>query len=468
RLVLRLSFVLVVARTLGTAGMGAYTLIYTLVELLMVATGAGYADFLTREAAKDARAGWGLAFQLVWLRVGLAVPIAVVGTVALPLLHYPRPVLIGAAWMAITIIPRSLSEAVQGVLRGLNHYITYFIIELVLGGSLVAGAAVLIRGHASLELVIKVEVLAALAAGLTGLALTMKFRTRELIRMKGMLLLRKSAVFNVYGLFANVYDRFDVVLLSKLAGNYATGIYSIPYRAVGTAQIIGYGILYSLLPTLSRNVSNQVEQKRLAKATGFLLSIGYFIVLSTMIFAGPAVNLILGPQYSESANVLKVLVWAVNIRYMNFSLNTVLLAAGQERVFVRTTLVCLGVNLIGNLVLIPRFGWLAAAVMTIVTEMLLLAQNVYWIRVTVGKIVWPWEGIRTSLAFVVFFALILFGNHLRAHLLVGTVCLASYAAYLYRRGVITEFVDVWASRKSFQPSFADGSKLDVTVVRDAL
>ena len=41
-------------------------------------------------------------------------------------------------------------------------------------------------------------------------------------------------VRNVYGFMGTLYDRFDVVLLSKLAGDYATGIYSVAYRALGS------------------------------------------------------------------------------------------------------------------------------------------------------------------------------------------------------------------------------------------
>jgi O-antigen/teichoic acid export membrane protein len=368
----------------------------------------------------------------------------------LSLLHYPHFVLIGTAWMALTIVPRSLSEAVQGVLRGIHQYWRYLIIEFVLGGTLLAGAAALVVKHGGLEMAITVEVLASVAAGLAGLVIALKLRTKERIRVSASRLFNKSLVFNAYGLIANLYDRFDVVLLSKLAGNYATGIYSVAYRAVGMMQIVGYGVLYSLLPTLSRGVLPEVERKRLAGAMGLLMSIGYFIVLATMVFAGPAVQLILGPQYSESEKVLKILIWAVVIRYLNYALNTGLLAGGNERVFVRTSFICFALNLIGNLLLIPRFGWRAAAAMTIMTELALLLQNVYWIRRIGGEVVRPWAGGRTSLAFSLLLATGLIGAHLRIPNLSGAACLILYVAYLYRSGIIKEFAAVWSSEGSVQ------------------
>lgn len=70
RYLLRLVFVLVVARALGAKGVGVYALVYAMFEFLMVASGAGYPDYLTREAAKDAQAGWGLDGLLFVLFVG--------------------------------------------------------------------------------------------------------------------------------------------------------------------------------------------------------------------------------------------------------------------------------------------------------------------------------------------------------------------------------------------------------------
>jgi len=461
---LRLVFVLVVARALGPETLGVYTLIYAVVELLAVASGTGYADYLTREAAKDPRVGWGLAFQLVALRIAIAVPVALVEIGILSLMSYPRTVLTGTAWMVLAIVPRSLSEAVQGVLRGMHRYISCLVIEIVFGGSLVAGAVVLLLRHGQLGTVITIEVIAAIAAGLGGLAFTLKYRTKSLIWLSGSQLLKKSVVFNAYGLIANLYDRFDVVLLSKLAGDYATGVYSVAYRALSMTQVVGFAVLNSLLPTLSRDARVQVEQRRLGRAAGLLLSVAFFLLLATVVFAGPAVALILGPRYAESATALKFLIWAVIFRYLNYALNTGLLAAGRERVFVRTMLTCLAVNLIGNLLLIPRFGWRGAAAMTIVTELALLIQTIYWVRRIMGNVAIPWAGARTSLAFGVLLAVALAGSRLGAPLLVGTGCLVFYAAYLYRSGLITEFAAVWGPKGPIQREILDERQLGASSI----
>lgn len=445
---LRLVFVLIVARTLGPDRFGVYALLFAMVEFLAVASGSGYADYLTREAARDARVGWGLAFQLILLRIAIAILGAAIVIGILALLRYAHPVLAGTAWMALTLAPRSLTEAVQGVLRGIRQYAGYLVIEVILGGSLVVGAGFMLLRHGSLRMAIASEVAASVAAGLGALALALKYETREAIWLKGSHLVKRSVIFNVYRCIGTLYDRFDVVLLSKLSGDYATGIYSVAYRALGMTQILAYGVLYSLLPVLSGNAGGVEERRRLEGAMAFLLSAAFAVVLATMVLAGPAVRLLLGERYSESVSALKILIWAVMLRYMNCALNIALLAAGREKVFVATSLVCLAVNSIGNLLFIPIYTWRAAAVMTIATELVLLMQNLYWVRRAVGKIPLPRRMARSSMVFAVLLGVALTGRYLRLPLEVGTMCLVIFAAYLYGSGMLTEFAAVWGAEGS--------------------
>jgi O-antigen/teichoic acid export membrane protein len=441
----RLVFVIVVARALGPEKFGVYALLFAVTEFLASASGTGYTDYLTRETAREERLGWGLAAQLVLLRIAIAIPVAAMEVGILSLMHYPRVILADTVWMALTLIPRSLSEAVQGVLRGIRQYQGYLAIELFFGGSLVAGAVLLFLRHGEVGLAIAAEIFAACAASLAAVMLAVKFKTSERFWLSGSHLLKKSAVFNAYSFVGSLYDRFDVVLLSKLAGDYSTGIYSVAYRALNMTQIVGYGVLYSLLPQLSRDAGSNVERRRLEKAMRMLLSTAFVVVLVTIVFAGPMVLIVLGPRYAEAASVLRILIWAVILRYLNCALNIALLAMGRERVFVMTSLICLGVNLIGNLALIPLYGWRAAATLTIVTELVLFAQNLYWTGRAPNAVGLTWGMARTSLAFVVFLVATLAAGYCGWQLAVGSASLIAFVAHLYRSGVVSEFRTVWGT-----------------------
>lgn len=435
---------LAAARVLGPERFGVYTLLLAMVEMLAVASGTGYVDYLTREAARDERLGWGLGAQLIRLRLAYLLPFMGIGLGILWLLGYPQMVLLGTAGMALTLLPRSLSEAVQGVLRGIGRYVEFLIVELVLGLTLAMGAVLLMVRGGGLRNVIAVEIAAAVIGAVAGLGFAMKFRTKQRLRLKTRQLIKTSVIFNIYCFVGNLYDRLDVVLLSKLAGDYATGIYGAAYRAIGVVQLLPYGVLYSLLPGLSREASTHAGQsEKLEKAMGLLLSAAFVIVLATMVFADALVPRLLGAGFAESAAALKILIWAVILRYVNYALNMKLLSNGHEKVFVATSAVCLGVNVIGNLVFIPMFSWRAAAVLTIVTELALLSQNVYWLHRAGGAVPRPLGWARMSCAFVAVLFVILAGGRSVSPLLVGTACLAAFLGYLYRTGAMTEFASIW-------------------------
>jgi O-antigen/teichoic acid export membrane protein len=441
----RLLFVLVVARQLGPQQFGVYALLIATVEMLAVASGSGYADYLTREAAKDVRLGWGLGLQLIWLRLLCVIPLAAAGLGILWILGYSRIVLVAVAWLSLSLGPRSVSESVQGVLRGIGRCGAYLTVEFAFDLGLIGGVVFIMARGGGLRAVIAAEILAATAAAGASVFFVLMFRTGELIRLNRKQLFEKSVIFNIYAFVGNLYDRLDVVLLSRLAGDYATGIYSAAYRPLGTIQLVPYGVLYSLLPALSRNAGGADERRRLEQAMGFLLSAAFLVVLATMIFASPALTLILGVSYGDSAVALKILIWAVILRYVNYALNVRLLAGGHERVFVVTSLVCLGVNVIGNLALIPKYSWRAAAAITIVTEIALLMQNVYWLRRTVGAIPIPSGWLRTSFVFAVLMIASLAGARFFPPLLTGSVCVLLFVGYLYRTGMIDEFTGAWGA-----------------------
>lgn len=441
--VLRMLFVIVSARVLGPETFGVYALLFATVEMVAVASGSGYVDYLTREAARDERLGWGIGAQLAPVRAGLGVTFAALGLGLLWLLGYPHAVIAAAAYFALTLIPRSLTETVQGVLRGTHRYFGFLAIELAFGLGLVAGAARLLLYGGGLRSVIIAELVASAAAFVLAFSLGLKFRTRQRTSLPIRDLVKVSAIFNIYAFLGNLYDRLDVVLLSRLAGNYATGIYSAAYRPLGTVQLLPYGVLYSLLPALSRGECNLEERTRLEKAMGLLLCAAFLLVLGTMAFAYPFIHFIYGTRFAESAAALRLLIWAVMFRYVDYSLNLLLLAARKERMFVITSLVCLGVNLIGNLVFIPLFSWRAAAVLTTFTELVLLIQNIYWLLKIFGAIPQPFGWMRNSVVFLLLLGTAMVGAKFGFPLLLGSASILAFLGYLFWSGMMGEFRAVW-------------------------
>jgi O-antigen/teichoic acid export membrane protein len=443
RLGLRLIFMLAAARVLGPGRFGVYVLVLAVLEMVAVAGGSGFIDYLTRETAKDEGLGWRAAMQLTLLRTVYAVPLGAAALGALWLLGYSPAVLGAGAVMFATLIPRAASECVQGVLRGVCRFGSFLAIDVTVGLMLVLGGCWLLVRGGGLGFVMGTELAAAAAAGLLALVLMAVHGNTQRERLAWRGLVRKTLVFNFYPFVTTGYDRIDVVMLSKLAGDVATGIYGMAYRILSALRLIPYGILFSILPSLTRDTWGPAEKERLERAMGLLLSIGYASVLCTVAFAGPAFGLLLGPRYAGSVVALEILAWTLIPANLNFALNTGLLAVGYERAFAYTSSCCLVLNLCANTVLIPLFSWKGAAAATILTDLSSLLLNVYWLRKATGLVPVPVNSLRTSLTFLGLLAALLVGGRFAPSSLVGTFCLLMFFTYLFRTGALRQFVETW-------------------------
>jgi O-antigen/teichoic acid export membrane protein len=443
RRLLRFIFGLVVARALGAENFGVYAVLFAVTEMLSWASGTGFSEYLAREAAKDPAEGWAIAPQMILLRLFYSVPLVLAGIGILRVLEYPRFVLIAAVWFCLTLVPRAMTEVVQGVFRGLMRYGRFCSIEIAQGVPLLVGGGLLLINGGGLKVVIATEVVTAAIACVVASVAAVPFWTKRLRWDEWPTFVKHTLPFNLYPLASVLYDKVDAVMISKLAGDYATGIYGVAYAALGALQLLPYGILVSILPVLSRGTWGASQKQRLERAMGLLFNVGLLAVLGTMVFAGSIVHCLLGPGYSESAVAIQILMWAIIPRYINFALGIGLLAMGRERVFITTSIICLVVNTICNLLLIPRFSWRAAAVVTIFTELILLAQNLWWIRRTVNAIPLPRGIARSSLLFLALLILALIAKNLVTPIVTGSLCLVIVVAYVHYTGMINQLKAAW-------------------------
>ena len=114
-----------------------------------------------------------------------------------------------------------------------------------------------------------------------------------------------------------MYDRVDVILLSKLASNTAVGIYGLPYKLYASLQILPFGIFGTILPRLSRSDWKVDTQQMMSRVLNLLFNVSLLIVLVVILFGAPAIQLALGDAYEGSAIALKILI--LGLRFQCFS-----------------------------------------------------------------------------------------------------------------------------------------------------
>jgi O-antigen/teichoic acid export membrane protein len=176
--------------------------------------------------------------------------------------------------------------------------------------------------------------------------------------------------------------RFDTVLLNISQGDDATGTYNAAYTLVFSVVVISNVINTSLYPTLTRQATNAPETLPAiyGRALKGLLILSLPLAVGGWALAGQIIERLYGDQYAGSVWVLQVVIWAVPLMFVSEFLGYVVLIGRRERSVARAVGISSLANVAGNLALIPLFGIVAAATMTVVTEAVLVAQYSWLLR----------------------------------------------------------------------------------------
>lgn len=210
---------------------------------------------------------------------------------------------------------------------------------------------------------------------LTGLVLLVFYfyRQRELIfKFDSSLLLsmlKKSGWLILSGFAAAIYLKIDQVMLGDLIGNHAVGIYAAASRLSEIWYFLPQAIVASFFPSLLKlKQANQHDYwQKLQRLCDSLLLLALAIVLPVILLATPVIALLYGDAFSASALVLKIHIFAGLFVFMRSLFSKWLIAED----LLKFSLISHGagalVNVGLNLVLIPQYQEVGAALATVVS-----------------------------------------------------------------------------------------------------
>ena len=153
--------------------------------------------------------------------------------------------------------------------------------------------------------------------------------------------------------------------------------------------MIPASFVIALFPLLSRYAQDDRRQLARLSETGLkvLLILAFPIAVGTTLLAEPIIVVLAGPGYlPESARALQVLIWYLPISFVNGLLQYVLIAVDRQRTLSVAFAVGVVFNVAANLLLIPTYGYLAAAVVTVASEVVLLAPFLWVALREVGSL----------------------------------------------------------------------------------
>jgi O-antigen/teichoic acid export membrane protein len=174
---------------------------------------------------------------------------------------------------------------------------------------------------------------------------------------------------------ATIFFQIDVIILEATWGAATVAQYSVAYRWILTIMIIPSYFTQALLPVMSRQYTENPEALRKTYAFGIKLMFALAVPAAAFFtfFAVPLVTLMGSAQYlPDGAIALQLMIWSIPIGWLNSLTQYALIAVDLQRRITWAFVVAVTFNIVSNSILIPRFGYPAAAVTTILSELVLL------------------------------------------------------------------------------------------------
>jgi O-antigen/teichoic acid export membrane protein len=199
-------------------------------------------------------------------------------------------------------------------------------------------------------------------------------------------MLRRAVPFGLLMAGFALYYRVDMVMLEWLAAPGELGRYAAAYRFLDAVIAVAASLGGPLFPRLSSvAVTAPGEARRLLEA-GWrpLLALGLPLTIGTLAVADDLVALLFGPEFAGAGRLLRLLILGTLPLFWVNVASHALIAADRVWALVAVYALSVLVNVVGNVVLVPRWGAAGAALATVACEWLNLALVVRLLRDAFG------------------------------------------------------------------------------------
>jgi O-antigen/teichoic acid export membrane protein len=183
-----------------------------------------------------------------------------------------------------------------------------------------------------------------------------------------------------------VYFRADTIVLSLVRPAGEVGIYGSAYKVLEILIQFPYLFLGLLLPILTESylINKELFNKILQKSFDFLAIVSVPIVFGCWVLAEKIMEFVAGSEFTIAGQPLRILIVAMMMIYFGALLGYAIVAAGQQKKMIGFYLFDAVFSLVTYLLLIPPFGYMAAAALTVMTEAIITVSAFWLVRKDTG------------------------------------------------------------------------------------
>lgn len=377
-----------ITRLLGPSQFGSYVLLLSVGALVQLAADFGLYLTLTRTVAEQPHQSPVLLSQIFSLRLLLLVTVFLVATIITLVVPSLRPSALPFVIMSFGLSCQSFSQLLMGIYQYRQVVWRATLGDLVGRLAQIVGILILSASAANVSSMI--------TAFTVGTALAFLLHHWLLPVAPWRLVFAWSAWKKIIVvswplgamLLVNaVYFRVDMLVLSFFRPAWEVGWYGAAYRIIESAlffpAMFGGLLLPRIAAALARQDLAHVNQY-LIEGFRVLFVLSLYCLLILLFFSQPILLLIAGPTFTAAAPLLQILSLALVIMFFGNLFGFALVALGRQTFLLRLYLALAIFNTCANLLLVPRYGAVAAAWTTVATEFIAAGSAAYYVHRATG------------------------------------------------------------------------------------
>lgn len=372
---LKLILIIYIARILGATEYGKFTFALAFTALFVIFSDFGLSKITTREFSREPKKEKEFS-SLLSLKIVLAL-----GTLFLILIGSffitPNPFIQKLIWvLGIFVIIENFSLIIFAFLQA-RQKMEYQAWAKILEAIIVTGLGFFVLFYCPSVLNLSFSYLFAILIALIFILILFHFKIfpLKLSFQKSIWknYLKLSWPLALSGVFGAIYTYTDSTMMGYFGQITETGWYNAAQKIIGPILFFISIIGISFFPVLNKSLVESKE--RLQNIWNYFLGSMVFLAVPILVggitLASKIINFIYGPAYSPSILAFQILILMAVITMLSYPFTQILVVINQQKKLFWATLAGALINLVLNLILIPRYSLYGAAFTTIATFLLI-------------------------------------------------------------------------------------------------
>ncbi|MDY9924277.1 flippase [Methanobacterium sp.] len=404
------------ARYLGAEGFGILTFGLSFVLILGISADLGLSSLVVREVSRNKSLTSKYAGNFLIIKIFLSIVSVISMMVIINIQNYSSLTIQVVYILALWVVVNSFSQLFYSIFQA-HEKMEYQSISSIINSIIILVGVIFgsIQGFGVLWFAF-IYLLASLIVLIYCFTIYWaKFKFPELevntIFWKSSML--AALPLSVASIFSIIAFRVDTVLLSFLQGATAVGWYGAAYKLIESLMFIPMVYTAAIFPVVSSFHSLKKSLNLLyEKSVKYSIIISLPVAAIITIYSQEIISLLYGSSYSSSVIALQILIWTVPFLFLTYLFATILISIDKQNLILKTTGVAMIFNVVVNLILIPKYSYVAASVVTVLTEAIGSVICIYYLSRYIAPIKFRKIVVKPVLATLIMSGVLLFKTNL--------------------------------------------------------